>query len=131
MRLYLFTKPINYTKKRNLFGLRCMIKGEALYSGSNSFGLILYSKKEGIGYFLPFGDADEGSVVFLSINGCFPDNGTVGFPPPPGGFTVVAKLGIFIFCIRSNCNSTIYQLLRALSAGIYYEKNIPENIPYC
>jgi hypothetical protein len=61
-----------------------MVECEASYKGSKSFGFILYSKKEGIGYFLPFGDAEEGSDVDLSIKGCFPDNGAVGFPPPTG-----------------------------------------------
>jgi hypothetical protein len=32
--------------------------------------LILYSKKEGIGYLSPFGEADDGSKVFLSTIGC-------------------------------------------------------------
>jgi len=33
-----------------------------------------------MGYRSPFGDAEDGSEIFLSTIGCLPDNGIVGFP---------------------------------------------------
>jgi hypothetical protein len=68
-----------------------------VYSGSYSRGLILYSKKEGIGYLSPLGEADEGSEVFLSTTGCLL-NVIEGLPVPIilGILAIVEK---FIFCI--------------------------------
>jgi hypothetical protein len=78
-----------------------MIKGELhFYSGSYSRGLILYSKKEGIGYLSPFGNVDEGSEVFLSTIGCLDIIGIDGLPvlTSLGTAVVVEK---FIFCIEA------------------------------
>jgi hypothetical protein len=66
--------------------------------------LILYSKKDGIGYRSPFGAVDEGSAFFLSTIGCRVESGMDGLPAPinftKGAVVVVEK---FTFCIGSNC----------------------------
>jgi hypothetical protein len=75
--------------------------------------LILYSKKEGIGYRSPFGEAEEGSAFFLSTIGCLVANGIDGFPALitfTSGAVVVEK---FICCIGSNCSVFIH----SISAG--------------
>jgi hypothetical protein len=65
--------------------------------------LILYSKKEGIGYRSPLGDTDEGSEVFLSTIGCLVVNGIDGFPALiTFGTAAVVVVEKFIFCIGSN-----------------------------
>jgi len=63
--------------------------------------LILYSKKEGIGYLSPLGDEDEGSEVFLSTIGWRPATGIDGFPALITCVEVVAVEKL-IFCIGSN-----------------------------
>jgi hypothetical protein len=63
--------------------------------------LILYSKKDGIGYLSPLGNADEGSYVLLSTTGCL----VIGIDGLPvliifgAAAIVVEKL---FFCIGSN-----------------------------
>jgi hypothetical protein len=79
-----------------------MIGGELnFYSGSYSRGLILYSKKDGIGYLSPFGDVDEGSEIFLSTTGCLV---IIGIDGLPALITLEAAVVVekFIFCIGSN-----------------------------
>ena len=76
-----------------------MIKDEReIYSGSYSRGLIRYSKKEGIGYRSPFGEADEGSEVFLSTIGCLVIV-IEGLPVPIIFGTAAVLVEKFIFCI--------------------------------
>jgi len=65
--------------------------------------LILYSKKEGIGYLSPLGDADEGSDVFLSTIGCLVVNGMDGFPALINFETAEVVVEKFTFCIGSIC----------------------------
>jgi hypothetical protein len=74
--------------------------------------LILYSKKEGIGYLSPFGNEDEGSDVLLSTMGCFVIIGSDGLPALIifGIVVVVEKL---ILCIGSN----IKRLCNSISSG--------------
>ena len=81
-----------------------MVQGELnSYSGSKSRALILYSKKEGIGYRSPFGYVEEGSAFFLSTKGCLVVSVIDGLPPLLnfvfGAVVVVEK---FTFCIGSN-----------------------------
>jgi len=64
--------------------------------------LILYSKKEGIGYLSPLGEVEEGSDVFRSTNGCRASNGIAGLPAFIIVETVAAFVEKFIFCIGSN-----------------------------
>jgi hypothetical protein len=65
--------------------------------------LILYSKKEGIGYLSPLGDVDEGSEVFLSTMGCLVVSGIEGLPVLIAFGTADVVVEKFIFCIGSNC----------------------------
>jgi hypothetical protein len=101
------------------------IKGEQkLYSGSYSRGLILYSKKEGIGYRSPFGEADEGSEVFLSTIGCLLN--VIEGLPVPIVLGIVAVVKKFIFCIGKRVKgSTIYQPGAYSAHRFNYEKIIP------
>ena len=77
--------------------------------------MILYSKKEGIGYLSPFGKDEEGSNVFLSTTGCLPVNVIDGFPAPIvwGGAAVVEVT--LIFCIASN----IYIVIKSVGNRAY------------
>jgi hypothetical protein len=65
--------------------------------------LIRYSKNAGMGYPWFFGVAEEGSEIFLSINGCLPVIGLEGFP-----VAVICRVAnvavevIFILDIGSN-----------------------------
>jgi len=63
--------------------------------------LILYSKKEGIGYLSPLGEVEEGSDVFLSANDCRTINGMDGLPALTILETVAAFAEKFIFCIEA------------------------------
>ena len=71
-----------------------------LYSGSNSRGLILYSKKDGMGYRSPFGDDDEGSDIFLSTMGCLPLTGIVGLAVLIICEEDVLTATVLIFCME-------------------------------
>jgi hypothetical protein len=64
--------------------------------------LILYSKKEGIGYLSPLGKVDEGSEVFLSTIGCLAINGIDGLPVLTNLGAAAVVVEKFIFCIGSN-----------------------------
>jgi len=61
--------------------------------------LILYSKKEGIGYLSPLGKVEEGSAVFLSVTGCLGISGMEGLPARIIPGTVAVDVEKFIFCI--------------------------------
>jgi len=92
--------------------------------------LILYSKKEGIGYRSPLGDTDEGSEVFLSTIGCLVVNGIDGFPALITFGTAAVVVEKFIFCIGSNLfrGSTILSALgRTMPFHFYYLKNSTRN----
>lgn len=92
---------------------------EKLYSGSCSRGLILYSKKEGIGYASPLGEVDEGSDVFFSTTGCLVVNGIDGLPALIIFGAVAVVVEKLIFCIESSVkklyNSTSSWAYNALS----------------
>jgi hypothetical protein len=80
-----------------------MIKGELkLYRGSYSRALILYSKKDGIGYLSPLGNVDEGSDIFLSTIGCLTVIGIDGLPALTSFGAAAVVVEKFIFCIGSN-----------------------------
>jgi hypothetical protein len=64
--------------------------------------LILYSKKEGIGYRCPLGNEDEGSDVLLSTIGCFVIIGIDGLPALIIFGTVAVVVEKLILCIGSN-----------------------------
>jgi len=66
--------------------------------------LILYSKKEGIGYRSPLGD-DDGSDVFLSTMGCLV-KGIDGLPALISFGTAVVVVEKFIFCIGRNISGS-------------------------
>jgi hypothetical protein len=75
--------------------------------------LILYSKKEGIGYLSPLGEADEGSDVFLSTTGCRVVSGIDGLPAVITLGTAAAAVEKFIFCIVSN----VKRFYNSISSG--------------
>jgi len=70
-----------------------------IYCGSLSLNFILSSKKDGIGYLSPLGDAEEGSEIFLSTIGCLPDKGIVGFPELTSCTLEAPAVDKFIFSI--------------------------------
>jgi hypothetical protein len=76
--------------------------------------LILYSKKEGIGYLSPLGNADEGSDVLLSTIGCLAIEGIDGLAVLITFGTAAVVVEKFTFCIGS-----ILKRLRNLSARAY------------
>ena len=73
--------------------------------------MILYSKKEGIGYLSPFGIADEGSDVLLSTIGCLAIEGIDGLAVVITFGTAAVVVEKITFCIES-----ILKRLRNLSA---------------
>lgn len=87
--------------------------------------MILYSKKEGIGYLSPLGEVDEGSEVFLSTIGCLAINGIDGLPALIilGAAAVVVEK--FIFCIGSNSLEVLqfYQLRAYDTLHLFLIKN--------